>query len=208
MKSYLGNDGKGQLSLYDAILFFIIICIASAIIITSVRSPSDVDDIKDDNTLTRYTEEAYAAIVKCTCYKVSYDQYDLDEDHPGEVEKSLVTLENKSVPYLLLFDVDARERVRMLNEAGDFDESTGEDAIYALEEGIEKPVNELVNRMVGYEYFYILKVIYNGSEVFDLRDGRLSKSFQPSEFTTSEGNFGGFIDPYGNAIIRLSIWRS
>ena len=191
--SPLKNNRNAQMSMYDSILFFIIICIASGILIHSVQKPSDVEEIIADNTLIRYTEEAFAAIVESTCYRVSYEQYEEDKNNPGEVKKTRITLENRSVPYLLLFDVDARDRLRALHNSDPtlFDENTVEDAIYSLEEGIEKHVNDLMDRMIGDQYYYILDVSYHGSDVLDLRDSRLRISFQPSEPTTSKGSFGG-----------------
>ena len=178
----------GQASLYDAILFFIILIIASSILTVAVYRSSGTEDTMDDNTIIGYTEGTFAAIMECTFYQTSYQTKDGD----------VVTLKNKTIPYLLLFDIVSRRN----------DDTGGTTDVASLEDGVERPIAGLVERLIENQFYYILKVYYDNSEILDIRDDRISPAFQPEEYTTAEGDFGwhGVLDR--EAVFRLAIWRA
>jgi len=178
------NSKGAQASFFDAMLFFMILGIASAVLIVAVQKPSGMEEIYDDEAQLRYTEAAFSAMVQCTIYDVDYT------DNEGDI----IELHNRTVPYLLLFDLLARQ------------EKTAD--VSSFENGIEEHINDLLENSNDDKYYYIFEVIYNGSKVFDLRDSRLSSSYQPETFTTADGNFGGFIGLVNDATFRLIIWRA
>ncbi|MDP6156966.1 MAG: hypothetical protein QF682_12650 [Candidatus Thermoplasmatota archaeon] len=177
---------KAQASFFDALLFFLILGIASTVLIVAVQKPSGIKEMHNDEAQGRYTEDAFSAVVQCTIYDVDYEE---KEEYGGEI----VVLKNRTVPYLLLFDLLARQKNNTV--------------ISSLENGIEEHVNHLLKNTNDEKYYYIFDVRYNGISVFDLRDSRISSSYQPETFTTAEGNFGGFRDLGNDATFRLMIWR-
>jgi len=172
-----------QASFFDALLFFMILGIASAVLFVAVQEPSGIDKMHNDEAQIRYTEDAFSAVVQCTIYDVDYI-----DDYTERIE-----LNNRTVPYLLLFDLLARQK--------------GTADVSSLENGIEEHVNDLLEKTNDDKYHYIFEVRYNDTMVFDLRDGRISSSYQPEAFTTAEGSFGGFSGLAKDATFRLIIWR-
>ena len=177
-------DRKGQASLYDAILFFIILTIASSILTVAVYRSCGNEETLEDKTIIGYTEGTFAAIMECTFYKTRYTTDSGD----------IVILKNKTVPYLILFDIASRRK--------------GTADVPSLEEGIERPLAELVERMIENQFYYILKVYYDNSEILDIRDERISSVFQPEEYTTAESDFGWHGVLEKEAVFRLYIWRA
>ncbi len=177
-------DRRGQTSLYDAILFFVIITIASAILIVAVQRSSGVEEIKEDKAFVGYAGGAFTAISQSTMYHASYRESGGDEVH----------LYNRSVPFLLLFDVLARER--------------GSADTTSLETGIERPVNELIDNLVDDRYLYVFQVNYNGTVMIHMKDSRVPSWFEPEDFMAEEGKFG--LEPYltNEATFRLMVWRA
>ena len=178
------KDRRGaQASFFDAMLFFMILGIASTVLIVAVQKPSGIEEMHNDEAQIRYTEDAFSAVVQCTIYDVEYKEKD----------DGIIELHNSTVPYLLLFNLLAREN--------------GTAEISSLENGIEKHVNDLLEKTKDEKYYYIFEVRYNGNKVFDLRDHRISSSYQPETFTTADGKFGGFGGLAYDATFRLIVWR-
>lgn len=177
------KDRRGQVTLYDAILFFIIITIASTMLIVAVTRSSGIEEIKEDKDIVDYTGGAFSAVTHSTMYRVSYRETGGDE----------VVLYNMSIPYLILFDLMARER-----GAAD----TG-----SLEDGVEDKIGEIIDRLVDDRYYFIFRVDYNGTTAMEFRDHRLPPKFEPEEFVNTEKKFG--MAPYlsNDALMRLMIWR-
>ncbi len=178
------KDHRGaQASFFDALLFFMILGIASTVLIVAVQKPSGMEEMRDDEAQIRYTEDAFSTVVQCTIYNVDY----MDSN------SEIIELYNRTVPYLLLFDLLAREM-------GTADKKS-------LENGIEEHVNDLLKKTNDDKYYYIFEVIHNGSRIFDLRDSRIASTYQPETFTAADGNFGGFNGLVNDATFRLIVWR-
>lgn len=92
-KFHWKKEGKAQLAVWDAILFFIVLMIASLVVLTYSRTMSHQYEVSNKQRLDKYAYDSFEALLKTT----------IDETTDGNTPPN--TLYNRTVLYLTLYEL-------------------------------------------------------------------------------------------------------
>ncbi len=181
------RDEKAQASLFDAVMFFVLMLIASTLIFIFSTQAFQTQEVIGREDVMRYTEETMEAILQSTINDTWY--YDINDD---KIEKppGSTNINDLLAEELALLD----DGVPKTN----------------FEDGYEKDIKQTLDKLVGTGYDYTLQASYTNESsaktyeiiIFSEEDvsGRdVITSQWSSPMIESEKT--------GEIIIKLSIWR-
>ncbi|UCG68760.1 MAG: hypothetical protein JSV09_13290 [Thermoplasmata archaeon] len=179
----LAEDDKAVASLFDAVMFFMVMLIAATVISVFSNQAFQTADVVGREEMIRYTEETRTAILRSTIYDTWYEDNEGNESH----------LYNMTVNELLLYELV------LLN-----DDKLNTDHPPAMEKDIEN----VTNRLVKSGYGYALQARYGSHEIFISYEDISSEDEIPQGLMiTSLWSSPMINGKDGDAEITLSIWR-
>jgi hypothetical protein len=135
--NFRGYSSYAQLGLYDAILFFILITIASGVLYIATLSFTTVPEAEIRGHHIEYAKDSLVIILESTIYNTNYT------NDTGVV----IEITNATVSYLILFDVWARHNGTIMSV-----------------EQLEADINTLLRNIIAWKYHYKLNVEYTAKE--------------------------------------------
>lgn len=180
------RDESAQTSLFDAMMFFIIMLIASALIFVFSSQAFQTQEVISREDMMTYTEETRSAILQSTIYETHY--YDKNDD---KIEKPPGSTNINGL---------------LLEELALLDDSVPQENFV---EGYEKDIKETINRLIRSGYTYALEASYDNEtsgtsyEIFISQKEKIPTS----DVTTSQWSSPMINGKPGDAIIKLSIWK-
>ena len=172
-------NNKSQSALLGAFLLFLVLIIISSGIYTQCMKLMHAQELNTLEIDRKYTEQLTSTLLACTLPQISY------RDNAGND----ITLKNKTVLYLILFDLWCRHN-RTAN-------------ITSVERCLEKSTHETVDALISSEYRYALVASYTDISIII---SNCVNSELPQEHTTCIINTP-MINMPGNVCVSLSVWR-
>ena len=185
------TDKNAQTSLFDAMMFFVVMLIASSLIFVFSNQAFQTQEVMGREDMMRYTEETREAILQSSVPETWY--YDINGNkiatQPGAMNINDLLFEELA----LLDDGVPNENFK---------------------EGYENEINNTMNRLVRGGYSYALEATFTNEssgdtyEIFISTVG-LQGDIPDSDVTTSQWS-SSMINTgrTGNVQITLSIWRT
>ena len=178
---------KAQASIFDAVMFFIVMLIASTLIFVFSNQAFQTQEVVYREDMMGYAEETGVAIMQSTIYETWYDDINGNriEKPPGSTNINDLLLEE-----LALLDDGVPQK--------------------NFEEGYEKDIKTAVDKLIRSGYGYAMQAAYTNissgitHEIF-ISSG---ESVPETDITTSQWSQPMVsTGKSGNAIIKLSVWR-
>lgn len=210
----MGPECLGQLSLLDALIFFIILTIASSILIAGATTFGPDDSTQKNEWRLAYTDDILGVIMSCTCYRITYTDWELVDENGGvnadNIKLYSVTLYNQTFADLLSFDVMARNRISDLyDEMGGSMVSDVEHKLnqvtQSLETNIEDAINFQIARMLEGRNQFLLSVSFNNEKI-ELSSGVTQNDLDTEEVTTAQSTIGSDETGKGHIGFNLRVW--
>lgn len=186
-KRNLKKDEEGQASLFDAVMFFVIMLIASTLIFVFSNQAFQTQEVIGREDMMTYTEDTRAAILQSTLHETWY------EDNNGT--KIVKPPGSTNINDLLM------EELALLDD-GLSQEN--------FKQGYESDIKNTLHNLVRTGYAYALQAIYTNESSGDTYEIFISSeaSIPDGDVTTSQWSSPmGSLGKPGNAVIKLSIWR-
>ncbi len=208
------DDEYGQMGIMDALLFLIILTVASTVLIVGIVNTTSDHEEKSEDFLIQYTNEALGSIITTTFYRVEYKDWRFkDESGPvtgQNVELYNVTMDNRSVADLMIFDIKARHRIdeayKVMGSSIDAGAKSKMDiCILTINTGLEQHINSQIERMIDNNYHYVMTFTYGNIRV-ELREEGLPQDYYPEEITTADADLGAHTYLVGAIDVQLIIW--
>jgi hypothetical protein len=182
------RDEKAQASLFDAVMFFILMLIASSLIFIFSTQAFQTQEVLSREDMMRYTDDTMEAILQSTINYTWY--YDI---HGDKIEK---TQAGTNIIDLLV------EELALLDDGVPKENFT---------DGYEKDINITIDKLVGTSYDYVLQVSFKNT-ASDITYEILftsGKDISEREIVTSQWSVPMISsDKPGDVNIKLSISRA
>jgi hypothetical protein len=186
----LTRDEKAQASLFDAMMFFTVMLVASMLVTVFSSQTQQTQEVISREDMMRYTEETREALLQSTMFETWY--YDI---HGNKVMKP---------------PGSANINELLLEELALLDDGLSKQN---FEEGYESDIKRTMDGLIGAGYGYAIEAIYaNVSsgityEILisntDSENDVANRDVTTSQWSSSMENLG----KSGDATIKLSIWR-
>ncbi len=184
------EDEKAQASLFDALMFFTVMLIASMLIFIFSSQTLQTQEVISREDMMRYTEETREALLQSTVYETWY--FDI---HGNKIMKPSGST---NINELLL------EELALLDDGLPREN---------FEDGYEQDIQRTMDRLVGAGYGYAIEASYTNEsngityDIFisrvDSIDDISNRDVATSQWSSPMLNVG----KSGGAMIKLSIWR-
>lgn len=174
-------NNKGQSALLGAILLFLVlIIISSGIYVQSIKlmHAQELNTLEIDR---KYTEQLTSTLLACTIPQISYK----------DIAENNITLENKTVLYLILFDLWCRHN--------------GTANITSIERYLEKSIQYVTDAMICSDYCYALISSYADTYIV-ISNHVVDPENLPAEHTTCVINTP-MLNMAGSVCVSLTVWR-
>ncbi len=183
----LVRDEKAQASLFDAVMFFILMLIASTLIFIFSTQAFQTQEVIGREDVMRYTEETMEAMLQSTINDTWY--YDINDEKIGKPPGS-TNINDLLAEELALLD----DGVPKAN----------------FENGYEKDIKQTLDNLVGTGYDYTLQASYTNESSANTYEIIIfsEKDVSGRDVITSQWS-SSMIDSGkpGEIMIKLSIWR-
>lgn len=174
-------NNKGQSALLGAFLLFLVLIIISSGIYIQCMKLMHAQELNTLGIDRKYTEQLTSTLLACTIPEISYK----------DSAENNITLENKTVLYLILFDLWCRH-----NETAN---------ITSVERCLEKGILDAADALISSGYRYALISSYADTYIVISNPVSDPKNL-PAEHTTCIINTPMLNMP-GNVCVSLSVWR-
>jgi hypothetical protein len=184
-------DENAQASLFDAVMFFIVMMIASTLIFIFSNQAFQTQEVMSREDMMRYTDETREAILQSTVYETWYQDINgnIITRPPGSTNINDLLLEELA----LLDDGVPKEHFK---------------------DGFENNITNTMDKLVGTGYNYVLQASYTNESSQNTHEIYLSKAGSSGDIPDRDVTTSQWSSPMvhigkpGNAAIKLSIWRA
>lgn len=178
----LSGNRNAQSTLFDAILFFVIILVASTVLYVYTAQLNESYALTTAEHDSRYVARLLSTVLGASIRETRYI------DNAGNI----VRLENETVLYLLAFDLSSRS-----------DQSV---STQSLSEGVESAMNDLITNLTSEAYDYALVASYGDMQLF-LSDAVTDMAHLPQSRFTSTSEYPIGPDFEDRMSVTLYVWR-